>query len=324
MAWRIPFVLLFALMAGCATPPPPEPPPPPVKVEPAPQPVVSPKPVAPPPDVAVLVSSNIPAYRNVADELVHELGPRVKTWYLDGTKEGKARSLAEIEHSQRSQVVAIGMDAAQSIPLLHGRQVIFCQVFNYEDYRLPSVQRKGVGVLPSFDKTFAAWRRLSPGLSTVAIITGPGMTDYIRQAKKAAREEGITLVHRVVNSDKEFLILYKSLAGSVQGYWLWPDNRVLSGSVLREVMTFSVRNSKQVLVFSDELLMLGGLFSATSDYHDIAMNVLKRLKAAEGKRVVPGPIIEPLDEVNLRINPVMVKRFDIEIPEPYRKYLYAP
>lgn len=319
----LPYILLL-LIAGCVEQPQREGPPPPVKVEqPAPPPVVAPTPVAPPPEVAILVSSDIPAYRDVADAIATRLGSRAKQWSLKGGRDSNSRTLAEIGKSSRSQVVAVGLDAAVGAKALKEQQLIFCQVFNYTENHLASVRYKGVAMLPSFSKSFAVWKGISPELKQVAIITGPGLDDYVRLARAAAKVKGITLLHRVVNSDKELLVVFKSIADSVQGYWLWPDNRVLSGIVLREVLTFAARSGKQVAVFNDELLDLGGLLSFTSDNQDIAAKVVERLKRAEGKKNIPGPVIVPLDEVVVRINPVMVKRFDLTLPEQYRTYLNA-
>ena len=321
---RLPYlVFLLSLLAACSH----EQPkfieqPVPAKVA---QPVVV-APIAAPPsaEVAILVSSNIPAYNEVADALTARLGARAFTWRLQESPEQNLKLLADIAKSQRSQVVAIGLDAALTAKKLVDKQVIFCQVFNYGDEQLPSAMRKGVGMLPSFGKSFAAWKAISPGLKQIAIITGPGLDEYVKKAKEAAKANGITLLHREVNSDMELLVEYKNIANKVQGYWLWPDNRVLSNVVMREVLTFSMRSGKQVVVFNDDLLELGGMISITSDYKDIANNVIKRLELAEGKTTIPGPVIEPLDVANLRINTLMVKRFGLTVPSKYRKYLDAP
>lgn len=320
--------LLLLFLAGCVVQPQREEPPPQptVKVEePPPKPVAAPKlPPPPPPEVAILVSSNIPAYRQVAKSIDTRLGARAQSWYLTGSRDSDARTLAEIRKSPRPQVVAVGLDAALAAKGLADRQVIFCQVFNYAEQRLASSHYKGVAMLPSFEKSFTVWKGIAPNLKEVAIITGPGLDDYVRLAATAAKPLGITLLHRQVNSDKELLVVFKSVADSVQGYWLWPDNRVLSGLVMREVLTFGARSGKQVAVFNDELLALGGLLSITSDHHDIAARVIERLERAEGKPQIPGPVIEPLNEALVRINPVMVKRFGLTVPEQYRKYLNAP
>lgn len=320
--------ILLLLLAGCAQQPQrEEPSPPPVKAqEPAPKPVAAlPKePPPPPPEVAILISSDIPAYREVADEITTRLGDRAKSWYLKGGREADARTLAEIDQSSRAQVVAVGLDAAIGAKRLKGRrQVIFCQVFNYAEHRLTTANYKGVAMLPSFEKSFTIWKSISPDLKQIAIITGPGLEGYVRLARAAAKAMGITLIHREVGSDKELLVVFKSVADSVQGYWIWPDNRVLSGIVLREVLTFGARRGKQVAVFNNDLLDLGGLLSITTDFHDISAKVVERLKQAENKPQIPGPAIKPLDEAVVSINPVMVKRFGLAVPEQYRKYLNA-
>lgn len=329
MGWRVLLLLLMAGVSGCSIwrgePPPVVEPvqPPPVVEAPAPVPPPKPAPV-PPEEVAILVSSDIPPYRDVADAVAEQLSARSHTWYLPANKEGAQRVLDEIARSERQQVVAVGLDAAIASKQLTAKKVVFCQVFNYEDYRLTSARMKGVAMLPSFEKSFMAWRALSPDLKKVAIMTGPNLQEQVRAVTAVARQYNITIVHREVASDKELLAAYKEIADSVQGYWLWPDNRVLSTGVLRELLTFSVRSGKQVLVFSKELLAFGGLMSVTSNSGDIANQVVERLRLSEGKRYVPGMAIAPLSEVELLINPVMAKRFGIEIPEQYRKYSHGP
>jgi ABC-type uncharacterized transport system substrate-binding protein len=220
--------------------------------------------------------------------------------------------------------VSIGLSASVAAKTLMDRQVVFCQVFNYQDYALLSARHKGVSMMPSMSKTFSAWQDLAPKTTAIGVVSGPGLEDMIQTAKTAAKRHGITLHHETVKSDKEYQYAYKQLSGKVQGYWLIPDNRVLSGNILRDVMTFSVRNGKQVAVFSDELLKLGGLFSTTNDYQDIAQQVLNRIEQAKNNDVIPGPDIVYPDNLNLRINSVIAQRLNLEIPDKYRKYQNVP
>src|SRR5512143_2357827 len=96
---------------------------------PAPTPVAITRTVAvPPPEVAILVSSDIPAYREVADAISTKLGSRAHTWYLHSSSENGPKILADIAKSPHAQVVAIGLDAAVSARTLTDKQVVFCQV----------------------------------------------------------------------------------------------------------------------------------------------------------------------------------------------------
>lgn len=309
MRWSPIVILLVLLLQGCA------------QLRQKGPPVVD---GAAPKQVVILVSEDIPAYSEVASALAKRLGQRGSVRYLNGDQVENIKMLAEYKSDERKQIVSIGLNASVAAKSLTSRQVVFCQVFNYQDYELISARHKGVSMMPSMSRTFSTWRALAPNTADIGVISGPGFEDMIQTAKAAAKSYGITLHHEIVNSDKEYQYAYKQMADKVQGYWLVPDNRVLSGNMLRDVMTFSVRNSKQVAVFSEELLNLGGLFSTISDNQEIAQQVLDRLEQAQNKETIPGPDITYLDKLDLRINSVMAQRFNLEIPEQYRKYANAP
>jgi len=270
-------------------------------------------------DVIVLVSEDIAAYSEVAEALAKKLGQRGSVRYLKGSQFENMKMLAAYKDDKNKQFVSIGLNASVTAKTLADSQVVFCQVFNYQDYSLVTDRHKGVSMVP-ISKTFSTWRALVPGISDIGVITGMGLDDMMQKAKSVAKKHGVTLHHKVVNSDKEYQFAFKEMAGSVQGYWLLPDNRVLSGSILREVMTFSVRNGKQVAVFSDELLNLGGLFSISSDPENIAQQVFERLEQAQNVDTLPGADISYLDKATLRINSVMAQRFNLKIPKQYKKY----
>lgn len=279
---------------------------------------------APAMQVVILVSEDIPAYSEVARVLAKQLGDHASVRYLSGNQVENIKMLADYKNDEHKQLVSIGLSASVAAKTLTNRQVVFCQVFNYQDYALLSARHKGVSMMPSMVQTFSAWRALAPNTTDIGVISGPGFEDMIQAAKAAAKSHGIMLHHETVHSDKEYQYAYKQMVGKVQGYWLIPDNRVLSGNILRDVMTFSVRNSKQVAVFSEELLKLGGLFSTISDNQDIAHQVLDRIQKAQHKEMIPGPDIVYLDKLNLRINSVMAQRLNLEIPGEYRKYQNVP
>ncbi len=311
------FLIVLVLLAlhGCAQP---------VQKEVAAPETPAPAPVKPAMQVVVLVSEDTPAYSDVANALARQLGKRGSIRYLSGHQVDDLKMVGAYSNDEHKQIVSIGLNASVAAKRLGNRQVVFCQVFNYQDYALLSTRHKGVSMTPSLRKTFITWRALSPRITDIGVISGPGFDDLMQTAKAEARNHGINLHHVVVNSDKEYLYAHKQMAGKVQGYWLLPDNRVLSGLVLRDVMTFSVRNSKQVAVFNDELLKLGGLFSVTTDPQDIAQQVLERLEQAQNADAMPGPDIVYPDKFNLRINAVMAQRLDLAIPGVLKKYANAP
>lgn len=276
------------------------------------------------PKVVILASEDLPAYSGVARALTTLLGKRSSIIYLSASQLENLKSINSLKDAANTQFVSIGLNASVAAKKLINKQVVFCQVYNYQDYALLSARHKGVSMLPSFAKTFAFWHRLSPDIKNVGVISGPGFEEVMQSARLAAKAHGMTLFHETVNTDKEYQYAYKNMYKKVQGYWLLPDNRVLSEHILRDIMTFSVRNSKQIVVSNDELLKLGGLLSISSDYQDIARQVAERLEQAQAKDSIPGADIVYLDKLNLRINSVMAQRLGLTIPEQYRKYANAP
>lgn len=315
MLWRLLTILLVLLLHGCAQPVQK----PPAVAEPAPEP--PPKPAM---QVVVLVSEDIPAYTDVARTITKLAGKRSSVRQLGSNPLENLRTVAAYGNDEHKQFVSIGLSASVAAKSLANRQVVFCQVFNYQDYALLSARHKGVSMTPAPQRIFATWRTLAPSITDVGVISGPGLEELIQTARAAARHYGITLHHETVNSDKEFQYAYKQMSNKVQGYWLLPDNRVLSGLALRDVMTFSVRNSKQVAVFNDDLLSLGGLFSVSSNAQDIAQQVLERLEQGQDKDVLPGSDLVYPDKLNLRINAVMAQRLSLTLPGPLKKYADTP
>ena len=276
-------------------------------------------PVKPASGIALLVSDRSPAFAGVQREIEKRYTQRIESFYLGVNPSEHPAVQKRIQSSDIPVVVAIGLPAAQVARGFSGKHVVFCQVFNYEDMDLTTSWMKGVAAVPPASEQFRAWKQLSPRLKKVGVITGTNLGDLMKDAQSAARENGMDLVHVEVRSDKEALYAYKQLIPKIQGLWLVPDNRVLSHEVIRDVMAHSVKEGKQVAVFSRQLLALGGLLSAESDYADIAQRVLERVKAKN-----TGAPVNPLTSAVIRINSVMAKRMNLPLPKTLRGLAHAP
>lgn len=276
---------------------------------------------SPAPGIAILLSDRSPAFVGVQREIEKKYSQRIENYYLGGSEAANSAVHKKIQSSDISRVIAIGLPAAQVARGLSGKRVVFCQVFNYEDTDLATAWMKGVAATTPVDEQFRVWKQLSPRLKRVGVITGKNLRGLMEEAQAAARENGLELVHVEVRSDKETLYAYKQLVPKIQGLWLVPDNRVLSRDVIRDVMAHSVREGKQVAVFSHQLLALGGLVSAESGYADIAEQVLERLKPAHRDSGAP---VAPLTQATIRINTVMARRLNLTLPRTLQGLAHAP
>ncbi len=270
-------------------------------------------------NLAILLSDESPAFRRVAQEMAGQAGKPIENFRLDGSAAGQAQALRRLQQSTRSIVVAIGLPAARAARSLMGKQVVFCQVSSHEEGSLASPFMKGVSAIPPVRAQFQAWRALNPKLRTVGVITGPQQSALLTEARQAARANGLELIAVEVKSDRETLYAFKRLSRRVQGLWLVPDNRVLSNDVLLDLMAHAVKEGKQVLAFSHELLALGALLSVESSPADIAGRVLARTRETSAKSVG----VLPLTRVETRVNATMLRRFGLTMPNGFEGKLHA-
>ncbi|MHB1142437.1 MAG: ABC transporter substrate-binding protein [Sulfuricaulis sp.] len=275
----------------------------------------------PAPGIAILLSDRSPAFVGVQREIEKRYSHRIEKYYLGGNEVENSAVQKKIQSSDIPRVVSIGLPAARVARGLSGKRVVFCQVFNYEDTDLVTSWMKGVAAMPPVEDLFRTWKQLSPRLKNVGVITGGNLKDLMGEAEVAARKHGLNLVHVQARSDKETLYAFKRLSPKIQGLWLVPDNRVLSRSVINDMMAYSVRQGRQVAVFSDQLLALGGLLSAETSAADIAEQVLERVKNAGREN---GVAVSGLTVSTIRINTVMARRLNLKIPKPLRGLAHAP
>jgi ABC-type uncharacterized transport system substrate-binding protein len=270
-----------------------EPPPPPRKSPPAPKQL---------PRVTLLLSDDVPAYTGIADELARQLPESPVIINLQGVAPSGTELAGKLERSGNRPVVAIGQLAARAASRYTGGPVVFCQVFNYLDLGLTATHVQGVRMLPPAELQFRAWKKLDPGLQRVGVITGHGHERLITEAGKAAQRYGIDLDHRVVRSDKGMLYAFKRLVPDIQGLWLLPDDRVLSRRVLRDVMAYSVKHERDVVVFHPDLLQLGALMSVSSVDSDVAEQVIAALRGASNRNKSSAMTLLPLKKIRVEIN----------------------
>lgn len=303
--WAMALVLFEIILTGCST-------------------VQAPAPPAVPEGLIILLSDNSPAFVGVQREISKRYQHAVKIYSLAGDENPSAETIKKIQASDKPAVVAIGLPAAKLARDFSNKKVVFCQVFNYEDTNLITPWMKGVAATPAVAEQFRVWKTLAPRLKKVGVITGKNQHSLIDEAKVAARVHHIDLVHVEVKSDKETLYAYKQLAPKIHGLWLVPDNRVLSGETIRDIMAYSVKEGKQVAVFSHGLLGVGGLLSAESSYADIATQVLARIEQTGYGKDIPGRAISALTKANIRINAVMAGRLNLVVPKSLRGLTHAP
>lgn len=266
-------------------------------------PVPAPKPDRPT-RVAILLSNDAATYATIAQQITQR-GPdnQYVTLNLKGETPTPDPVVTEFEGFAPDKIVAIGLHAAKVARTLSDRPLVFCQVFNYQDHGLLTPQSKGVKLLPPFSRQIEVWKNMTPNLRSIGLIAGPNQDDLLDEIKRAAAEHRVELLVRTVTTDKEALFEFKELTPQIQGFWLLPDNRILSPRVLREMLSYGKKHGNQTVVFNPQLLTLGADVSFTSSETDVANAVLNVLGGTGSKNLLFGPPMTSLTQLNAAVKP---------------------
>ena len=326
-------ILLLVSLSGCAIlmPDPPEPvvqvePQPEPAPEPVPEPVVEPEPEpAPPPPpqpvvpnpvgplVAVVLSNRTPAFVGVSEALAEYLDNSEVYDLSDRSLQPKA-AFADIAASGARAVVVIGLSAAQAASKYATVPVVVSQVFNIHDSELLSPTLKAVRVLPPIDQQLQAWLDIDPSIRNVGALLGSGHDDLIAETDEAMRAHGIKFHYAIAESDRESLYLFNRLVRDIDGFMLFPDNRILSRDVLSEMMSSASRHRVQVAVFNEPLLQMGATFSASAVDSDIAASITKALNQIMDGNVDDVAPVSDLSELRISTNPAAIQRLGLNSP----------
>ena len=287
----------------------------PAPIEPQPEPVVT-RPVVPvvvapkvteQPQVAVVLTSRQPAFENVATELDAHLD-NYTIFDLSDKSMPPVAVFRKIEDSNANAVVAIGLRAAISAISMATVPVVFAQVFNYAEHGLVTDNSRGVSALPPLDLQIAAWKKIDPSLISIGAIVGEGHEDLIEEARLAAQRYGVELHIRTVSSDRETLYVFNRLVGNIDGFWLFPDNRVLSSPVLKEMLNYASRHRVQIAVFNDSLLEMGAAVSSTTVEANIAETISNVVDDLVAGRIDDLPSVTSLSDINIVTNDEVLQR----------------
>ncbi|NOX69251.1 MAG: hypothetical protein GXP15_08700 [Gammaproteobacteria bacterium] len=262
------------------------------------------EPPQPPPEpmpikVAIVLSSRVPAYEDVAVAL-SEMLDAVEIYDLSDKSLTQKEAFDAIHSSGVQVVVAVGLRAATFTQSITRVPVVFSQVFN--DSNLTGENLKGVAAIPPLDMQLRAWRQINPELRNIGAILGEGHQRLIEEAMQAADANDAELHYRLAKSDRETLYLFTRLVPDIDGFWLFPDNRILSSSILREMLAYASRHRIQVAVFNDSLLSLGAAISTTSVNADIAQTIMSVIKNVTSREAESVPVRTPLSQIDVKTN----------------------
>jgi ABC-type uncharacterized transport system substrate-binding protein len=240
--------------------------------------------------VAIIVSSEIPAYLEVTQALAARLDDRAVKYSLDNASPAVVAEL--IARSGIVDVIAVGPEAAAALSPKDGYNIVYCQV--YKEIPLQAQGYKGVAGLPPFALQLNQWKVMFPDIQTIGVIASPDMGLFVEELQIAVSNLGLELKYEEVLSDKEANFVFQQMVPEIDGYVFLPDTRVLSPLVIRKIMSYGLKHDTSILAYNKTIADLGASLRVTADAEDIADQVVALLhNDAHGTRL-------PLQRVALR------------------------
>jgi putative tryptophan/tyrosine transport system substrate-binding protein len=263
-----------------------------------------------PHEVVILFANDVPGHADVATQIAALLPDDAYRLSLVDIRAADSNAAVEALQERAELVtVAVGLGAVEfARERLDERPIVFCQVFNYRELLRGDESIWGVHSLPPPALQLQAWKSADESLRRVGLIVSTTHTEWLEEAREAATSTGIEIRTEVSASDKETLYLFKRLAPQIDGFWLLPDNTILSPAVLEQVLRYALSHNVGVLVFNENLLDWGALMSARGTTANIAEGVRDVVARVVTGRTEGLPAMTPLSEVSVQVNASVARR----------------
>ena len=273
----------------------------------------------------MLFQEGADGYREVAAQIVEQLpAARYRAALVPLHVPDSPDLLAPLVALKPAIAVAVGREAVDfAREHLGATPLVFCQVFNYQELLGTGRPIWGVQPLPPVALQLRGWSSVDPSRKRIGFIVSEAQQGLVAEARAAAGD-AIEIKSETSSSDRETLYLFKRLAPQVDGLWLVPDNRILSPSVLRELLSYAVSHGVGVLVPNDALLSWGALVSVSSTPDDVARSVHTVLDHVSSGSTASLPAMTPLTEVKLEVNPGVARQLGVAAAQQATLVLREP
>ncbi|HEV2056397.1 MAG TPA: ABC transporter substrate-binding protein [Methylomirabilota bacterium] len=271
--------------------------------------------------VAVLLSAKVSEYeealKGFKEAAPHEI---VAVYDMDGDLDRGRKQLAEIEAKVKPDLIfAVGIWALQVIvsrptPL----PVVYAMVLNPPSVIGAGTKNvTGASMNVPVEQSIRLFKQLGPQIKRIGVIFNPAKTGYlVRRAQLVARDEGLELVTREINSTKEVIGALESIQDGIDALWIVPDETILSQAVVQQMLLFSYRRRIPLLGLSDRHAQMGALFSLSfASGEDIGRQAGELAQAILTGRAAADVPYTTARKLFLTVNLKTAQKLGLEVPQ---------
>jgi len=269
-------------------------------------------------EIAILKSADLPYYEQAVVGFKAGLPATtsVKEYNLNGQL-AQGRDIAKsLRASPPDLVFAVGLKAAMAAKLeILDQPVVFCMVLNPEAHGLPAGNMTGIGVKASSETQLAALRSAVPNRNRVGVLYDEDHNgDFIRQAHRAANQQGLELFAVAVHRQEEIPNAVRTLLPKIDALWLIQDQTVVSESAIPFFLESTLDAKMPLFTFSLSLVQQGALGALVLDPWTVGQQAAHIAFARlSGQHTSSGSLQTP-EHLQLALNLSSAEHLDLVLP----------
>jgi putative ABC transport system substrate-binding protein len=271
-------------------------------------------------DVAVIMSADVYAYREALQGFRGTLRQQIVAEYdMEGDFDRGRKVLTEIQSKIKPDLIfavgiwALNMIAKQTTEI----PVVYAMVLNPPSVAGAGAKNiTGASMNVPVELTMQLFKELGPKIRRVGIIFNPAKTGYlVSQAESVAREQGLQLIAKQIQSPREAIQALDFLQGKIDMLWILPDETILAREVVQYMLLFSFRKKVPLLGLSERQARMGAVLSLSfGSSKDIGRQAGELAKTILGGKT-PGRIpYTTVRQVKLTVNLKVAQKLGMEIP----------
>jgi putative ABC transport system substrate-binding protein len=241
---------------------------------------------------------------------------------LSGDESADAATLKSLQGFAPDLFLTVGSYAtAEIIQAFPNRPVVFATVINPQASGfVASLDRPGGRVTGAAldippDIQFKYFQRVVGTVKRIGILYSSETENIIRQAATAAKQLGLLLVSRRVESEKEIPGAIDSLCQTADVLWSVADQKIYTPQSTKYIILQTLRNQVPMMAFSQTLVEAGGLFTLDFDFKDIGRQAGEiAVRVLQGANPGDIPVATP-GIIYFKYNEKTAQRIQVVIPD---------
>lgn len=260
--------------------------------------------------IAAIVSQDAPPYEEALAGFKSHLerqgvAVQIDVYALHGDPAGADAALLAARRDRAQVLFTLGSLATQAaVRQVKDTPIVAGMVLRTEDL---GGSANATGVVLEFPvETELRWlQRLLPGQRNIGVLFNPAENQgRIDEATRAAKDMGLSLHARRVETPKDLPAALDSLSNRADVLWGVADQVVLNPQTVRPILLFSLHNRIPFVGLSATWVKAGALYALDRDYGDIgrqcAEMAAKILQGAAPRSIAPAPPRKVVYSVNMK------------------------